>query len=63
MQYWNFPKVKKGYSGVAILTKVKPIKVTYGMDSTKHDDMGRMITAEFDDFILVSTYTPNAGEP
>ncbi len=53
--YWNYAE-KKGYSGTAIFTKVKPIKVSYGTDNE-----GRTITAEFEDFILINVYTPNAG--
>ena len=45
-----------GYSGVATFTKVKPISVTYGIGSEEHDDEGRAITCEFDDFFLVSAF-------
>lgn len=51
---------KKGYSGTAVFTKVKPINVTYGMDKEEHDKEGRIITAEYDDFYLVNVYTPNS---
>ncbi len=51
---------KKGYSGTAIFTKVKPINVTYGMDKEEHDKEGRIITVEYDDFYLVNVYTPNS---
>lgn len=61
-QYWNCCSVKKGYAGTAILTKVKPIAVTYDLGITKHDGEGRVITAEFKEFILVATYVPNSGE-
>ena len=61
-QYWNCSKVKKGYSGVGIMSKVKPIKVTNDLGIQKHDGEGRVITIEFDKFIVVSVYTPNAGE-
>lgn len=54
--------MKKGYSGTAILTKVKPISVTYDLGISKHDGEGRVTTAEFKDFILVSTYVPNSGD-
>jgi exodeoxyribonuclease III len=55
--------VRKGYAGTAILTKVKPLNVTYdlGIDSVM-DGEGRVITAEFKEFVLVSTYTPNSGD-
>ncbi len=59
-QYWN-SAVKKGYSGTAIFTKKEPISVSYhlGFDD-KHNDEGRAITAEYDEFYLVNVYTPNA---
>ena len=61
-RYWNCSKKQKGYSGVGILSKVKPISVTYGIGpSSKHDEEGRTITAEFDDYYLVCTYVPNSG--
>lgn len=50
---------KKGYSGTALFTKTKPLNVTFGIDG-KHTDEGRVITAEYDDFYLVTSYTPNA---
>ncbi len=50
---------KKGYSGTAIYTKVKPLSVTYGMGIEEHDHEGRVITAEFKDFYLVNEYVPN----
>ncbi len=58
-QYWN-AAVKKGYSGTAIFTKIKPIKVTYDLGIEHHDQEGRVITAEFDSYYLVTCYTPNA---
>lgn len=57
--YWHFAK-KKGYSGVAALSKTKPISVSYGIGSVEHDDEGRTITLEFDNFYLVTAYVPNA---
>lgn len=57
--YFN-SAVKKGYSGTAIFTKVKPLSVTYGIDIEEHDQEGRVITAEFEKFYLVTVYTPNA---
>lgn len=53
--------VKKGYSGTAILTKQEPISVTTDMDIEEHDQEGRVITAEFEDFYLTTVYTPNSG--
>ena len=61
-QYWNFSKVKKGYSGVAIFTKVKPIQVLYDIQIPKHDGEGRVLTAEYNKFYLVAVYVPNSGE-
>lgn len=52
---------KKGYSGVAILSKKEPIRVWNDIEVKKHDEEGRVITAEFDDFILVNVYVPNSG--
>lgn len=57
--YWN-PAERKGYSGTAIFTKTKPVAVTNGMGIAEHDDEGRVITAEYEDFYLVTVYTPNA---
>jgi len=59
--YYNFAK-KKGYSGTAIFTKEKPISVSYGMNHKDHDDEGRIIVAEYEKFILIAVYTPNAGQ-
>lgn len=56
--YW-FPAVKKGYSGVAIFTKVKPKSINYGMGINKYDDEGRMIRADFEDFSFISSYFPS----
>ena len=58
-QTWN-PAVKKGYSGTAIWSKVLPRKTGLGMGDEKHDQEGRVITATYDDFHLVTVYTPNA---
>ena len=59
ISYWNSAE-KNGYSGTAIFTKKQPINVTYGIGIEKHDKEGRIITLEFDDFYLVTNYTPNA---
>lgn len=56
--YW-FSAVKKGYSGVAIFTKIKPKSVKIGMDLGKYDDEGRLIQAEFDNFSFLSAYFPS----
>ncbi|MHC1747793.1 MAG: exodeoxyribonuclease III [Cellulosilyticaceae bacterium] len=58
-QYWNYA-VKKGYSGTAIFTKVKPLNVQYGIGIEEHDQEGRVITLEFEEFFLVTVYTPNS---
>ena len=58
-QYWNYAK-KKGYSGTAIFTKKEPINVTYGINIEEHDQEGRVITLEFEDFYMVTVYTPNS---
>lgn len=60
-QYWNFA-VKKGYSGTAIFTKKEPLSHTYGLDTEEHDQEGRVITLEFEDFYLVNVYTPNSQQ-
>lgn len=57
--YWNCAE-KKGYSGTAVLSKVEPISVDYGLGIAKHDKEGRVITVEFDDYYLVTVYTPNS---
>ena len=61
-QYWNCCKIKKGYSGTALFTKVKPQRVIFDLGIKKHDGEGRVITAIYNDFILVCAYVPNAGE-
>lgn len=58
-QYWNYA-IKKGYSGTAIFTKIKPISVAYGLGDQMEDYEGRAITLEFDSFYLVNVYTPNS---
>lgn len=58
-QYWNYA-VKKGYSGTAIFTKKEPLSVSYGMGQEEHDQEGRMITLEYEDFYFVTVYTPNS---
>ena len=58
-QYWNSAE-KKGYSGTAIFTKVKPLNVFYGIGIEEHDKEGRVITLEFDKFYMVNVYTPNS---
>lgn len=57
--YWNYAE-KKGYSGTAVFTKVKPLNVSYGIGIEEHDKEGRIITLEFDKFYFVTVYTPNS---
>ena len=57
--YWNSAE-KKGYSGTAIFSKIKPINVTYGLGIEEHDKEGRVITLEFKEFYMVTIYTPNS---
>ncbi|MBI45583.1 MAG: exodeoxyribonuclease III [Candidatus Marinimicrobia bacterium] len=58
-QYWNSAE-KKGYSGTAIFSKIEPLAIKYGIGIKKHDLEGRVITAEFNDYFLVTVYTPNS---
>lgn len=58
-QYWNYA-VKKGYSGTAVFTKERPLAVTCGMAIEEHDQEGRVITLEYEDFYFVTVYTPNS---
>ena len=60
-QYWNYAE-KKGYSGTAIFSKVKPLSVTYGLGIEEHDHEGRVITLELESFYLITVYTPNSQE-
>lgn len=58
-QYWNYAS-KKGYSGTAIFTKEEPLSVKYGMGIEEHDNEGRMITLEFNEYYFITVYTPNS---
>ena len=58
-QYWNSAE-KKGYSGTLILSKVEPVDVASGIDIAKHDSEGRVLTAEFKNYFLVTIYVPNS---
>jgi len=58
-EYWN-SAMKKGYSGTAVFSKVKPVNVTYGLGSEEYDKEGRVITCEYEKFFLVNVYVPNA---
>ena len=57
--FWNSAE-KKGYSGTVVISKIKPINITYGIGKEKHDKEGRIITVEFNEFYLVNCYTPNS---
>lgn len=59
--FYNYAQ-RKGYSGTAIFTKYKPLSVKYGMGIEEHDTEGRLITLEYDDFFLVTCYTPNSKQ-
>lgn len=58
-EYYNYAE-KKGYSGTAIFSKVEPLHVAYGIGIEEHDQEGRVITAEYEDYYLVTVYTPNS---
>lgn len=58
-QYWNYAE-KKGYSGTAIFCKQEPVSVAYGIGVAEHDHEGRVITAEFPEYYVVTVYTPNS---
>ena len=59
-QYFNYA-IRKGYSGTAIFTRIKPKNVTYGIGIEEHDQEGRVITLEFEKFYFITCYTPNSG--
>ena len=58
-QFWNSAQ-KKGYSGTAVFSRVQPLTVSYGLGQEEHDQEGRLITLEYDEFYLVNVYTPNS---
>ena len=60
--YWTISKTKKGYAGTAIVTRIKPLSVHYGLLDGKYDDEGRATTLEFDHFYFVTLYCPNSGD-
>ncbi|RJW45819.1 exodeoxyribonuclease III [Clostridiales bacterium TF09-2AC] len=60
-QYWNYA-LKKGYSGTAMFTRQEPLSVSYGIGMEEHDTEGRVITAEFPDYYVVTCYTPNSQD-
>ncbi len=57
--YWNYAD-KKGYSGTAIFAKMEPLSVSYGIGIDEHDHEGRVITLEYEDFYMITVYTPNS---
>ncbi len=57
--YWNWPEIKKGYSGVAVYTKKEPFKVEKGFGSEQYDSEGRTLILHFENFILLNIYFPN----
>lgn len=60
--YYTNSKIRKGYSGVCIFTKIEPLSVWYGLENHKYDDEGRVITLEFENFYYVACYVPNSGD-
>lgn len=58
-QYWNYAE-KKGYSGTALFTKEEPLSVTLGLGIPEHDREGRVITAEYPEYYVITCYTPNS---
>lgn len=60
-QYWHYAD-KKGYSGTAVFTREEPVLVSRGIGIDEHDHEGRVITCEFEDWHLVTVYTPNAQD-
>jgi exodeoxyribonuclease-3 len=58
---YAFSAEKKGYSGTAIISKTEPLTVKYGIGQREHDDQGRAITCEFEDFYVLNVYVPNSG--
>ena len=59
--YWN-SAIKKGYSGTLIFTKEKPLSVSYGLMNNTHNDEGRVITLEFNDYYFITAYIPNSKD-
>ncbi|XP_004303619.1 PREDICTED: apurinic endonuclease-redox protein [Fragaria vesca subsp. vesca] len=60
--FWTCSVSKLGYSGTAIISRVKPLSVSYGLGISDHDSEGRIVTVEFDSFYLISGYVPNSGD-
>uniref|UniRef100_R7W4A0 Apurinic endonuclease-redox protein n=1 Tax=Aegilops tauschii TaxID=37682 RepID=R7W4A0_AEGTA len=60
--FWTCSVSKLGYSGTAIISRVKPLSIKYGLGVPDHDTEGRIVTVEFDDFYLLTAYVPNSGD-
>ncbi|KAL0555003.1 hypothetical protein IC582_008934 [Cucumis melo] len=60
--YWTCSVSKLGYSGTAIISRIKPISVRYGLGISEHDGEGRVVMVEFDSFFLLNVYVPNSGD-
>ena len=60
--YYTNSKVRKGYSGVCVFSKIEPLSVWYGLNDHKYDDEGRVITLEYENFYYVACYVPNSGD-
>ncbi|KAB2037582.1 hypothetical protein ES319_D03G084800v1 [Gossypium barbadense] len=60
--FWACSNTRLGYSGTAIISRIKPLSVRYGLGMSDHDSEGRVVTAEFDSFYLLSVYVPNSGD-
>nr|GMC80842.1 DNA-(apurinic or apyrimidinic site) lyase, chloroplastic isoform X1 [Ipomoea batatas] len=60
--FWTCSVSKLGYSGTAIISRIKPLSVKYGLGIIDHDSEGRLVTVEFDDFYLLTAYVPNSGD-
>ncbi len=60
-QYWNYAQ-KRGYSGTAVFSKIKPLKISYDVNIGEHPKEGRVITLEFADFYFLNCYTPNSKQ-
>ena len=60
--YYTNSKLRKGYSGVCVFTKLTPLSIHYGLKDHKYDDEGRVITLEFNNFYYIACYVPNSGD-
>jgi exodeoxyribonuclease III len=61
-QIWNYPHIKKGYSGTVIFSKCTPLRSFKGIGTPEHDDEGRVLTVEFESYFLVNVYVPNSKQ-